>query len=78
MGLARMERAKSHDPSQLEFCANGSLSSYDDGAADGTAGLAGRKVQASVHGEAAYSTSVPARSADNGIGFHKVNIAVGA
>jgi hypothetical protein len=55
-----------------------SLSSYDDGAADGTAGLAGIKVQASVHGEAASSTSVPARSADNGIGFHKVKIAVGA
>ena len=53
-------------------------SSYDDGAADGTAGLAGIKVQASVQGEAASSTSVPARSADNGIGFHKVKIAVGA
>ena len=45
-----------------------SPSSYDDGAADGTTGLAGHKVQASVHGEAASSTSVPARSADNGIG----------
>ena len=73
-----MERAKSHDPSQLEFCANGSVSSYDDGAADGTTGLAGHKVQASVHGEAASSTSVPARSANNGIGFYKVKIAVGA
>src|SRR5262249_61040100 len=55
-----------------------SLSSYDDGAADGTAGLAGHSIQASVDGVAAFSTSVPARSADNGIGFHKVNIAVGA
>jgi hypothetical protein len=55
-----------------------SPSSYDDGAADGTAGLAGIKVQASVQGEAASSTSVPARSANNGIGFHKVKIAVGA
>ena len=53
-------------------------SSYDDGAADGTAGLAGIKVQASVQGEAASSTSVPARSANNGIGFHNVKIAVGA
>jgi hypothetical protein len=55
-----------------------SPSSYDDGAADGTTGLAGIKVQASVQGEAASSTSVPARSANNGIGFHKVKIAVGA
>ena len=55
-----------------------SPSSYDDGAADGTTGLAGINVQASVQGEAAFSTSVPARSANNGIGFHKVNIAVGA
>ena len=55
-----------------------SPSSYDDGAADGTAGLAGHKVHASVHGEAASSTSVQARSADNGIGFHNVKIAVGA
>ena len=61
-----MERAKSHDPSQLEFCANGSLSSYDDGAADGTAALAGRQIHASVQVEAASSTSVPARSANNG------------
>src|SRR6266480_1631807 len=52
--------------------------SYDDGAADGTADLAGIKVQASVQGEAASSTSVPARSANNGIGFHNVKIAVGA
>jgi hypothetical protein len=49
-----------------------SPSSYDDGAADGI------KVQASVQGEAASSTSVPARSANNGIGFYKVKIAVGA
>ncbi|PYK12510.1 MAG: hypothetical protein DME65_03905 [Verrucomicrobia bacterium] len=55
-----------------------SPSSYDDGAADGTVGLAGIEVQASVQGEAASSTSVPARSANNGIGFHKVKIAVGA
>jgi len=55
-----------------------SPSSYDDGAADGTTGLAGHKVQASVHCEAASSTSVPARSANNGIGFYKVKIAVGA
>ena len=73
-----MERAKSHDPSQLEFCANGSLSSYDDGAADGTTGLAGIKVRALVRGEAAFSTSVSARSADNGPGIHNVKIAVGA
>ena len=53
-------------------------SSYDDGAADGTAGLAGINVRALVRGEAASSTSVPARSANNGIGFHKVKIAVGA
>ena len=53
-----------------------SPSSYDDGAADGTAGLAGIKVQASVHGEAASSTSVPARSADNGNGVHNVKVAV--
>jgi hypothetical protein len=71
-----MERAKSHDPSQLEFCANGSVSSYDDGAADGTAGLAGRQIRALVQGEAASSTSVPARSADNGNGVHNVKIAV--
>src|SRR5207237_5642394 len=40
--------------------------SYDDGAADGTAALAGRKIHASVGGEAASSASVPARSANNG------------
>ena len=55
-----------------------SASSYDDGAADGTAGLASRKVHAPVHSEAASSTSVPARSADNGPGIHNVKIAVGA
>ena len=53
-----------------------SAPSYDDGAADGTAGLAGRQIRASVQGEAASSTSVPARSADNGNGVHKVKIAV--
>ena len=47
-----------------------SPSSYDDGAADGTAGLAGTKVRALVRGEAASSTSVPARSADNRPGIH--------
>jgi hypothetical protein len=78
LNLARMERAKSHDPSQLEFCANGLPSSYDDGAADGTTGLAGIKVRALVRGEAASSTSVPARSADNGPGIHMAKIAVGA
>src|SRR5439155_3126104 len=51
-------------------------SSYDDGAADGTAGLAGRQIRATVQGEAASSTSVPARSANNGIGCHNVKIAV--
>ena len=71
-----MERAKSHDPSQLEFCANGSVSSYDDGAADGTAGLAGHKVRALVRGEAASSASVPARSADNGPGIHMAKTAI--
>ena len=55
-----------------------SPSSYDDGAADGTAGLAGIKVHASVQGEVAFGASVPARSANNGIGFHNVTIAVGA
>ena len=40
--------------------------SYDNPSADGTAGLAGHKVQASVHGEAASSTSEPARAANNG------------
>ena len=35
----------------------------------GTAGLAGHKIHASVHGVAASSTSVPARSADNGMRF---------
>jgi hypothetical protein len=53
-----------------------SPSSYDDGAADGTAGLAGRQIRALVQGEAASSTSVPARSADNGNGVHNVKIAV--
>jgi len=50
--------------------------SYDDGAADGTAGLAGRQIRALVQGEAASSTSVPARSADNGNRVHNVKIAV--
>ncbi|PYL06928.1 MAG: hypothetical protein DME33_12285 [Verrucomicrobia bacterium] len=52
--------------------------SQDDGAADGTAGLAGHKVRALVRGEAASSASVPARSANNGKGIHNVKIAVGA
>jgi|SRR5213595_482103 hypothetical protein len=55
-----------------------SSSSYDDGAADGTTGLAGIKIRALVRGEAASSTSVPARSADNGPGIHMAKIAVGA
>jgi len=55
-----------------------SPSSYDDGAADGTTGLAGHKIRALVRGEAAFSTSVPARSADNGPGIHMAKIAVGA
>src|SRR5204862_5513440 len=55
-----------------------SPSSYDDGAADGTTGLAGIKVRALVRGEAASSTSVPARSADNGPRIHMAKIAVGA
>ncbi len=54
-----------------------SLSSHDDGAADGTTGLAGHKVRALVRGEAASSASVPARSADNGPGIHMAKIAVG-
>ena len=53
-----------------------SRSFYDDGAADGTAGLAGIKVRALVRGEAAFSTSVPARSADNGPGVHMAKIAI--
>ena len=56
----------------------GSLSSYADVAPDGTTGLAGHRIHASVDGIAASSTSVPARSANNGIGCHKVKIAVGA
>ena len=55
-----------------------SPSSHDDGAADGTGALAGIKVRALVRGEAASSTSVPARSADNGPGIHMAKIAVGA
>src|SRR4029077_7297093 len=83
MGLARIERANPDWSSVTlgdglaEGCRR-SASSHDDGAADGTTGLPGLKVQASVHGEAASSTSVPARSANNGIGFYKVKIAVGA
>ena len=76
-----MERAKpvicSEGDGLAEVCQR-SQPSYDDPSADGTTGLAGIKVQASVQGEAASSTSVPARSANNGIGFHKVKIAVGA
>ena len=53
-------------------------SSYDDGAADGTAGLAGIKIRALVRGEAASSASVPAGSTDNGPGIHMAKIAVGA
>src|SRR4029077_7020463 len=52
-----------------------SVSSYDDGAADGTTGL---KVRALVRGEAAHGASVPARSADNGPGIHMAKTAVGA
>src|SRR6266513_2746987 len=55
-----------------------SPSSYDEGAADGTTGLAGIKVRALVRGEAASSTSEPARSADNGPGIHMAKISVGA
>ena len=53
-------------------------SSYDDGAADGTTGLAGHKVRALVRCEAARDASVPARSADNGPGIHMAKAAVGA
>ena len=53
-----------------------SVSSYDDGAADGTTGLAGPKVRALVRCEAAPSVSVPARSTDNGPGIHMAKIAV--
>ena len=52
--------------------------SHDDGAADGSTGLAGHRVRALVRGEAAPGASVPARSADNGPGIHMVKIAVGA
>ena len=55
-----------------------SPSSYDDGAADGTAGLAGTKVRALVRGEATFSTGVPPRSADNGPRIHMAKIAVSA
>jgi hypothetical protein len=51
-------------------------SSYDDGAADGTTGLAGHKVRALVRGEAAFGASVPARSADNGPGIHMAKTVV--
>src|SRR2546423_10314237 len=47
-----------------------SVSSYDDGAADGTTGLAGHKVRALVRGEAPFSHSEPARSANNGPGLN--------
>ena len=53
MGLARIERANPDWSSVTlgdglaEVCQR-SPSSYDDGAADGTTGLAGHKVQASV------------------------------
>jgi len=53
-------------------------SSYDDGAADGTAGVASRKVHAPVHSEGASGVSVPARSAHNGCQFHNVKISVSA
>ena len=53
-------------------------SSYDDGAADGTTGLAGHKVRALVRCEAAHGASVLARSADNGPGIDMAIIAVGA
>ena len=77
VALARNGSSATVGDGLAEACQH-SPSSYDDGAADGTAGLAGIKVQASVQGEAASSTSVPARSANNGIGFHNVKIAVGA
>ena len=53
-----------------------SMSSYDDGATDGTTGLAGHKVRALVCDETAFSTSEPARSADNGPGIHMAKIAI--
>src|SRR5437763_14688275 len=55
-----------------------SPSSHEDGAADGTAGLAGHEIRALVRGEAPFSTSVPARSADNGPGIHMAKVPVGA
>ena len=55
-----------------------SASSYDDGTADGTTGLASHKARALVRGEVPFSTSVPARSADNSPGIHMAKIAVGA
>ena len=55
-----------------------SVSSYNDGAADGTTGLAGLKVRALVRGEAASGASEPARSSDNGPRIHMAKIAVGA
>ena len=45
-----------------------SPSSYDDGAADGTTALAGHEVHTLVQGVAASSTSVSARSPDDGMG----------
>ena len=55
-----------------------SAPSYDDGATDGTAGVASRKVHAPVHSEGASGVSVPARSAHNGCQFHNVKISVSA
>src|SRR5438876_9776973 len=55
-----------------------SPSSYDDGATDGTAGVASRKVHAPVHSEGASGVSVPAHSAHNGCQFHNVKISVSA
>ena len=65
VALARNGSSATVGDGSAEVCQR-SVSSYDDGAPDGTAALPGRKMHASVGGEAASSASVPARSANNG------------
>src|SRR4029077_15731660 len=77
VALARNGSSATLGEGLAEACQR-SPSSYDDGAADGTTGLAGIKVGALVRGKAPSSTSVPARSADNGPGVHMAKIAVSA
>jgi len=48
------------------------IPSYDDDAVEGTGAVTGRKIDRSVYGEAASSTSVPARAARDGVRFCNV------